>query len=98
MFAQKTKSPQIQRIMGRFQLNSPPPKSAQLQAYFLGAPVGMAPKCSRQTNYYQIVTRWLARTCTIWPGNHQSCSLRIFFRARFCARACFTRFLSPGFR
>ncbi len=28
----------------------------------------------------------------------QSCSLRSFFRARFRAKACFTRRLSPGFR
>jgi len=28
----------------------------------------------------------------------QSCSLRIFFRARFRAKACFTRRFSPGFR
>jgi hypothetical protein len=28
----------------------------------------------------------------------QSCSLRIFFRARFRAKACFSRSFSPGFR
>jgi hypothetical protein len=27
-----------------------------------------------------------------------SVSLRFFFRARFCAKACFTRFFWPGFR
>ena len=59
MFAQKTKSPQIQRIMGRFQLNSPPPKSAQLQAYFVRQRVGMAPKWSPISVCYQIVTRGL---------------------------------------
>ena len=31
-------------------------------------------------------------------GATYSDSLRIFFRARFRAKACFTRFFSPGFR
>jgi hypothetical protein len=32
------------------------------------------------------------------PLLRQSCSLRVFLRARLRAKAAFTRFLSPGFK
>src|ERR1035441_8998742 len=44
------KTPLTLKSHGAFSLNSPPPKSAQLQAYFVVCIEGMARKCSSKNN------------------------------------------------